>query len=151
MHMRALLYVLPCATLFGAALPAFADNTSAVGLWQNIDDQTGKPKAEIRISESNGVLQGRVEKLYRAAGQDQHPICAKCAGADKGKPIIGLSIIDGMKKDGDSYAGGTILDPENGKVYKSKMKLVEGGKKLEVRGYIGMPMLGRSQIWIRQE
>ncbi len=134
-----------------APLPALADNASAVGLWKNIDDRTGKPKAEIRISESNGVLQGRIEKLYRPVGEDQHPICDKCEGADKGRPIIGLSIIDGMKKDGDGYAGGTILDPENGKVYKSKMKLVESGKKLEVRGYIGVPVLGRSQTWVRQE
>jgi uncharacterized protein (DUF2147 family) len=145
--MRALL----CAALLANTLPAIADNTSAVGLWKNIDDQTGKPKADIRISESNGVLQGRVEKLYRAPGQDQHPICDKCEGEDKGRPIIGLSIIDGMKKDGDGYSGGTILDPENGKVYRSKMKLVDGGRKLEVRGYIGVPMLGRSQVWVRQE
>ena len=145
--MRALL----CAALLSTTLPAFADNTSAVGLWKNIDDQTGKPKADIRISEANGVLQGRVEKVYRPAGQDQHPICDKCTGDDKGRPIVGLSIIDGMKKDGDGYSGGTILDPENGKVYKSKMKLVDGGRKLEVRGYIGVPMLGRSQVWIRQE
>ncbi|QBE63040.1 DUF2147 domain-containing protein [Pseudoduganella lutea] len=149
--MRALLFTALLSTFQLAALPAFADNTSAVGLWRNIDDQTGKPKADIRISESNGVLQGRIERLYRAAGQDQHPICDKCEGGDKGRPIVGLSIIDGMKKDGDGYAGGTILDPENGKVYKSKMQLVEGGRKLEVRGYIGVPMLGRSQIWVRQE
>lgn len=143
--------VLLCTAFFVTALPALAGNTSAVGLWKNIDDQTGKPKAEIRISESNGVLMGRIEKLYRAAGEDQNPVCDKCEGEDKGRPMIGLSIIDGMKKDGDGYSGGTILDPENGKVYKSKMKLVSGGTKLEVRGYIGVPMLGRSQTWIRQE
>jgi uncharacterized protein (DUF2147 family) len=137
--------------LLTAALPAFADSASPVGLWKNIDDKTGKPKAEIRISEANGLLQGRIEKLFRPANQDQNPICDKCEGADKGKPIIGLSIINGMKKDGDEYNGGTILDPENGKVYKSKMKLEDGGRKLDVRGYIGVPMLGRSQTWVRQE
>ena len=137
--------------LLTAALPAFADPASPVGLWKNIDDKTGKPKAEIRISETNGVLQGRIEKLFRPADQDQNPICDKCEGADKGKPIIGLSIINGMKKDGDEYNGGTILDPENGKVYKSKMKLEDGGRKLDVRGYIGVPMLGRSQTWVRQD
>jgi uncharacterized protein (DUF2147 family) len=141
---------LPLA-LLTAALPAFADSASPVGLWKNIDDKTGKPKAEIRISEANGLLQGRIEKLFRPANQDQNPICDKCEGADKGKPIIGLSIINGMKKDGDEYNGGTILDPENGKVYKSKMKLEDGGRKLDVRGYIGVPMLGRSQTWVRQE
>ena len=137
--------------LLAAALPAFADSASPVGLWKNIDDKTGKPKAEIRISETNGVLQGRIEKLFRPADQDQNPICDKCDGADKGKPILGLSIINGMRKDGDEYNGGTILDPENGKVYKSKMKLEDGGRKLDVRGYIGVPMLGRSQTWVRQE
>lgn len=145
--MRTLLFV----SLFAATLPALAGSHTAVGLWKNIDDQTGKPKAEIRISESNGVLMGRIEKLYRAAGEDQNPVCDKCDGEDKGRPIIGLSIIDGMKKDGDGYSGGTILDPENGKVYKSRMKLLDSGAKLEVRGYIGVPMLGRSQVWIRQE
>ena len=149
--MRALIRAAALGALVGVALPAFADGMSPVGLWKNIDDKSGKPKADIRISEANGVLQGRIEKLYRPADQDQNPICDKCEGADKGKPIVGLSIINGMRKDGEEYAGGTILDPENGKVYKSKMKLVEGGKKLEVRGYSGMPMLGRSQTWVRQE
>jgi uncharacterized protein (DUF2147 family) len=145
--MRALL---PLAFL-AAALPALANPASPVGLWKNIDDKTGKPKADIRISEANGVLQGRIEKLYRPANEDQNPICDKCEGADMGKPVVGLSIINGLKKDGEEYNGGTILDPENGKVYKSKLKLIDGGKRLEVRGYIGMPMLGRSQTWERQE
>ncbi len=137
--------------LLATALPAFADPTSPVGLWKNVDDKTGKPKADIRIVEANGVLQGRIEKLYRPANEDQNPVCDKCEGADKGKPILGLAIINGMRKDGDEYAHGTILDPENGKVYKSKLKLADGGKKLDVRGYIGMPMLGRSQTWVRQD
>lgn len=148
--MRPMIY----AALIGAAfasLPAFADSGSPVGLWKNIDDKTGKAKAEVRITEANGVLQGKIEKLYRPADQDQNPKCTACEGADKDKPLVGLPIINGMKKDGEEYSGGTILDPENGKVYKSKMKLADGGKKLEVRGYIGMPMLGRSQTWVRQE
>ncbi|TWI63628.1 uncharacterized protein (DUF2147 family) [Pseudoduganella lurida] len=145
--MRALL---PLA-LFAFALPALADAGSPVGLWQSIDDHTGRPKAEIRISEANGVLQGRIEKLYRPAGTDPNPACARCEGANQGKPIVGLAIINGMKQDGDGYAGGTILDPENGKVYKSTMKLSDGGKKLEVRGYVGMPAFGRSQTWVRHD
>lgn len=150
--MRPFIFAALIGAAFGAAtLPAFADNASPVGLWKNIDDKTGKPKAEIRISEANGVLQGRIEKLFRAPDQEQNPICDKCEGADKGKPMVGLAIINGMKKDGDEYNGGTILDPENGKVYKSKMKLANDGKKLDVRGYIGVPMLGRSQTWVRQE
>ena len=131
--------------------PAFAADDSPVGLWKNIDDATGKPKALIRITESNGALQGKIEQLFRAPGEDQNPKCDKCEGARKDQPIVGMEILSGLKKDGDEYAGGEILDPNNGKVYKSKLHLTDAGKKLSVRGYIGMPMLGRSQVWVRQE
>ncbi|KQW91416.1 hypothetical protein ASC94_16635 [Massilia sp. Root418] len=134
-----------------AMAPAFADDSSPVGLWKNIDDVSGKPKALIRISESNGVLQGKIEKLFRPADQDQNPKCDKCTDARKDQPILGMVFMSGLKKDGDEYTGGEILDPDNGKVYKSKMELADGGKKLKVRGYIGVPMLGRSQTWVRQE
>jgi uncharacterized protein (DUF2147 family) len=131
--------------------PAFADDSSPVGLWKNIDDVSGKPKALIRISESNGVLQGQIEKLFRAADQEQNPKCDKCTDARKDQPIIGMVFMNGLKKDGSEYTGGEILDPDNGKVYRSKMELTDAGKKLKVRGYIGVPMLGRSQVWVRQE
>ncbi|MES2346786.1 MAG: DUF2147 domain-containing protein [Pseudomonadota bacterium] len=140
--------------IFTAALsiaPAFADDSSPVGLWKNIDDVSGKPKALIRITEGNGVLQGKIEQLFRAPGEDQNPKCEKCDDARKNQPIVGMVIMNGLKKDGDEYAGGEILDPDNGKVYRSKMHLTDGGKKLSVRGYIGVPMLGRSQVWLRQE
>lgn len=135
-----------------AAVPLFAHaaDDSPVGLWKNIDDATGKPKALIRIVENNGVLEGRIEKLFRPADQEQNPLCVKCEGALKNQPIVGMAFLAGLKKSGDEYSGGTILDPENGKVYKSKMRLSDGGKKLDVRGYIGMPMLGRSQVWVRE-
>lgn len=134
-----------------AAAPAFAQESSPVGLWKNIDDVTGKPKALIRITEENGVVQGKIEKLFRAAGEEQNPACDKCTDARKNQPIIGMVFMRGLKKDGHEYNGGEILDPDNGKVYKSKLKLADGGKKLEVRGYIGVPLLGRSQTWLRQE
>ncbi|MES2739617.1 MAG: DUF2147 domain-containing protein [Pseudomonadota bacterium] len=140
---------LALATLAG--LPAHADDSSPVGLWKNIDDTTGKPKALIRITENNGVLQGKLEKLFRSADQDQNPKCEKCEGANKDVPMLGLTFMWGLKKDGEQYTGGEILDPDNGKVYKSKLQLAEGGKKLQVRGYLGMPMFGRSQTWLRQE
>jgi uncharacterized protein (DUF2147 family) len=131
--------------------PAFADDSSPVGLWKNIDDVSGKPKALIRISESNGVLQGQIEKLFRAADQEQNPKCDKCTDARKDQPIIGMVFMRGLKKDGGEYTGGEILDPDDGKIYRSKMELTDGGKKLKVRGYVGIPMLGRSQVWVRQE
>jgi len=143
---------LTAGALLAAALsPAFAADISPVGLWQNIDDETGKPKALIRITESNGMLQGQIEKLFRAPNEDQSPKCDKCTDARKDKPVVGMVILTGLKKDGDQYSGGEILDPNNGKVYKSKLELTDGGKKLKMRGYIGMPMLGRTQTWVRQD
>jgi uncharacterized protein (DUF2147 family) len=130
---------------------AWADDASPVGLWKNVDDVTGKPKALIRITEEKGVLSGRIEKLFRAPDLDQNPKCEKCEGSNKDQPVIGMVFMSGLKKDGDVYSGGEILDPDNGKVYRSKMTLIDGGKKLSVRGYIGMPMFGRSQVWLRQE
>jgi uncharacterized protein (DUF2147 family) len=131
--------------------PAFADDSSPVGLWKNIDDVSGKPKALIRITETNGALQGKIEQLFREPAEEQNPKCDKCEGARKDQPIVGMVILSGLKKDGTDYAGGEILDPNNGKVYKSKMHLTDSGKKLSVRGYLGVPMLGRSQVWVRQD
>lgn len=139
------------AAAFMAAAPAFAQDPSPVGLWKNIDDVTGKPKALIRITEDHGVVQGRIEKLFRAPGEEQNPLCDKCSDARKNQPIVGMVFMHGLKKDGKEYSGGEILDPDNGKVYKSKLKVADGGQKLEVRGYVGVPLLGRSQTWVRQE
>lgn len=130
---------------------ARADDASPAGLWKNIDDATGKPRALIRITESNGTLQGKIEKVFPAPNESQNPKCEKCEGANKDAPIVGLVILSGLKKDGEEYAGGQILDPDNGKTYSSKVRLTDAGKKLSVRGYLGVPMLGRSQTWLRQE
>ena len=139
------------ATALLATSPAFAQSSSPVGLWKNIDDESGKPKALIRITEANGTLTGKIEQLFLEANEEQNPKCDKCEGVRKDQPIIGMTILSNLKKDGDEYAGGEILDPKKGQVYKSKLHLTDGGKKLNVRGYIGMPMLGRSQTWVRQE
>jgi uncharacterized protein (DUF2147 family) len=143
---------LSCLAAFVLALPsAWADDSSPVGLWKNIDDVTGKPKALIRISDNKGELQGKIEKLFLKPNEDPNPRCTLCAAPNKDQPVIGMMFMWGLKKDGDAYAGGSILDPDDGKIYKSKMTLIEDGKKLKVRGYVGMPMFGRSQVWIRQE
>jgi uncharacterized protein (DUF2147 family) len=137
------------ASLLSSA--AWADNTSPIGLWKNVDDVSGKPRALIRITESKGVLQGRIEKAFPAPNENPNPKCEKCEGALKNVPVVGLVMLNGLKKDGDEYTGGQILDPDNGQTYRSKIQMIEGGKKLSVRGYIGVPALGRSQTWIRQE
>lgn len=134
-----------------SALHAWADDTSPVGLWKSIDDNTGKAKSLIRISESDGQLKGTVEKLFRAPGEEQNPKCDKCSDARKDQPIIGMTILSGLKKNGNEYSGGEILDPANGKLYKSKLSVVDNGKKLQVRGYIGAPLFGRTQVWVREE
>lgn len=128
-----------------------AKDSSPVGLWKNIDDVSGKPRALIRITESNGTLQGKIEKVFPDPGEDPDPKCDKCAGVNKNAPVVGLEILSGFKQEDDEYVGGQILDTDNGKLYRSKMRLIDGGNKLSVRGYIGIPMLGRSQTWERQE
>lgn len=133
------------------ASSAFAQPISPSGLWKTIDDETGKPKALVRIREVNGEMRGTIEKLFRPAGDEQSPVCEKCEGELKGKPIIGMTILSGMKPDGDDFSGGQIIDPSNGKTYKSKMAMSSDGKTLAVRGYIGLPMLGRTQTWQRAE
>lgn len=147
---KTILKIAACSLiLFGSQL-CFAQS-SPVGLWKTIDDKTGKVKSLVRITEAGGEFQGKIEKLFREADQDQNPKCDKCEGSNKDQPLLGLTILFGIKKDGDDYGGGKILDPANGKLYSSKLKLIENNKKLDVRGYIGMPMLGRTQTWIREE
>ena len=147
--------LLSAAVLALSGLPAQAQapshDPSPVGLWKIIDDITGKPKALIRITESRGELQGQIEKLYLAPGLDPNPRCDKCSGDKKDQPVLGMVFMSGLKKNGNEYTDGQILDPDDGKVYRSKLTVVDGGRKLNVRGYIGVPMFGRSQIWIRQE
>ena len=133
------------------APPVLAGDASPAGLWKNVDDVSGKPRALIRITESTGSLQGKIEQVFPGPTEDPNPKCDKCEGANKNAPIIGLMILSGLTKDGDEYAGGQILDPDNGKVYRSKVRLTDNGKTLSVRGYLGVPMLGRSQTWMRQE
>ena len=130
---------------------AWAQSTP-VGLWKTIDDKTKTERALVRITESGGVFSGRIEKLL-AADAKPDGVCDKCEDDRKDKPVVGLEIVRGVKKgDGDNtWDGGTILDSTEGKIYKVRMQPADGGKKLEVRGYIGMPMLGRTQTWMRVE
>lgn len=146
--MKKLGLILACLAL---PLAPFAHaEDSPTGLWKSIDDKSGKPKALIRITESGGELQGKIEKLFLEADAEKNPKCDKCEGVYKDQPIIGMTILFGLKKDGDEYTGGKILDPGNGKLYSSKLSLADG-KKLNVRGYIGTPWLGRTQTWLREQ
>jgi uncharacterized protein (DUF2147 family) len=143
---RYIIAVLLCCAAFAAIA-----SDSPVGVWRTIDDKTHKEKSLVRIVEQNGELRGTIEKLFREPGEEQNPNCDKCHGDKHNKPVIGMLILTGMKKQGDEYAGGEILDPANGKTYKCKMWTSDGGKKLNVRGFIGVSLLGRTQVWVREE
>ena len=129
----------------------FADSASPVGLWKSIDDETREVKSLVRISEEAGSLVGTIDKLFPKPGKDPNPVCDKCEGDKKDKPILGMMILWGLTKYGDEWSGGYILDPKNGKTYKCKVKVEGTGGTLTVRGYIGFSLLGRSQTWIRAE
>ncbi|HLL11048.1 MAG TPA: DUF2147 domain-containing protein [Rubrivivax sp.] len=133
-----------CGAVFAQATP--------VGVWKSIDDKTKAERSQVRISESGGVLSGRIEKLL-ATDAKPDAKCDKCEDDRKDKPIVGMEIIRGVKKAEaeNTWEGGTILDPAEGKVYKVRLQTADGGKKLEVRGYVGTPMLGRTQTWVRVE
>jgi uncharacterized protein (DUF2147 family) len=131
-------------------LPSFgADLKSPVGLWKTIDDKTGKPRGLIRIYEQNGKFFGRIEKSL-VPGESGNKLCKVCKDDRKDQPMIGLVMMRNMQLQGGEYRGGDILDPDSGSVYKCKFQLAEGGVKLEVRGFVGFSMLGRSQTWIRE-
>jgi uncharacterized protein (DUF2147 family) len=134
--------------LFGSAA-VYAATDSPVGTWKTIDDATGKPKSIVQITEQNGELQGKVLQVLQSE-EGPHPLCAKCDGERKNQPVEGMTIMWGVSRDDDVWDGGKILDPHNGKTYKVKLTLMDGGQKLDVHGYIGFAMLGRSQVWERQ-
>ncbi|RZL60499.1 MAG: DUF2147 domain-containing protein [Variovorax sp.] len=136
------------AILFAASATSALAQMTPVGTWQSVDDKTGEAKSQIRIAESGGVLNGRIEKLLRKEAR-QDAVCDECTDDRKGKALIGLEIIRGAKKaEGkDVWEDGKVLDPENGKNYALRLTPIEGGKKLEVRGSVFG--IGRTQTWVR--
>jgi len=132
-----------------AAMPmlAFAQQ-SPIGKWKTIDDETGKAKSIVEITQaSNGTLQGRVIEILQS-DRGPNPTCDKCSGANKGKPVKGMTILWGLRPDGaGKWAGGTVLDPAKGKTYKSKLEIKDGGKKLGMSGCVAF--ICREQTWIR--
>jgi uncharacterized protein (DUF2147 family) len=144
---KSLMAALATAPLLLVSLAASAADP-VVGRWKTIDGDTGRPKSIVEISQAaNGSLSGRIIELINPSRPN--PVCDKCGDDRKNKPITGMEIIRGMKAEGaGKYAGGTILKPDEGKVYKSKMALIEGGAKLEVSGCIAF--ICKSQTWLRE-
>jgi uncharacterized protein (DUF2147 family) len=133
--------VLACF-LFAGNLMA---QSSPVGIWETIDDETGEPKSHVEIFEKGGKFYGKVVKLLPAATTD---ICVDCPGDKKDQPLVGLEILWDFEAHKDYWSYGRIVDPADGDVYKCSMWL-EGPDKLKVRGYIGISLIGRNQIWHR--
>jgi len=133
--------LLPVATNAAEMLPT--------GLWKTIDDETGKPRSLVRITVADGELTGSIERILDPGRADA--VCEACEDELKDKPIVGMTIIRDMRFADDQFEGGTILDPNNGKFYNAIIWLNEDGQKLNVRGYIGLPLLGRSQVWLRAD
>ena len=119
------------------------------GLWITVDNHSHKPVSQVRIWSENGVWFGRVENIFD--NSDSNTICNNCKGDKKDQPVRGMTILWDMKRDGDSFIRGKILDPGNGKTYSASMKLLGSGNQLEIRKYIGFPAIGRSQIWQRRK
>jgi uncharacterized protein (DUF2147 family) len=132
-----------------SALSATAQMTP-VGLWKTVSDKDGTPQSEVRIADNGGVLSATLVKVYRPTFKGDE-VCVECKDDRKDKPIIGLELMRGLKKtDGkDVWEGGTIVEPDSGTVYKAKVVPIEGGAKLEMRGFVGFALLGRTQTWIR--
>ena len=132
-----------------ASACALAANDTPVGVWKTIDDDSGQTKALVQISDHGGTLEGRIIKVLKS-DQGPHPLCTKCQGERHNKPVEGMTILWGMRRDGDQWQGGRILDPKKGSIYKCKMRVIDGGKKLKVRGFIGFSLFGRNQVWLRE-
>jgi uncharacterized protein (DUF2147 family) len=130
--------------------PVAYDHNTAAGFWQETDDQ-GRPGAWFLFVEKDGLYEGRFVKMFKQPGEQQVILtCQKCTGDQKDALMMGLTIVKGMKRNGAKYAGGTILDPRDGTVYHAQMELSADGQQLFVRGYLGIPLLGQTQIWTRQ-
>lgn len=145
-----LLFTLVC--LVYVSIVSAASMNSPIGFWKTIDDVTGKPKSILQIYEaSDHTLSGRVMQIFPKPGEDPNKLCEACKGAKHNQPIVGMVILENMKQRGEKWDGGQILDPKNGKTYRCTLKVVNGGTHLEVHGYIGISLLGRTQTWIRVE
>ena len=148
------------ARLFAAALAvslvlavsgASAVQDSPVGRWTTIDDETGEVKSVVEIWQDDGVLSGKINKLVVGPTEDPNPLCESCKEERHNQPVVGMKILWDLVRDGDHWDGGKVLDPGNGSTYRCSLSLIEGGAALDVRGYIGFSLFGRTQRWIREE
>ena len=158
MHLKRMLQAALATLLVGSALSGFAADkplstnikVSPIGYWKTLDETTGKPKSIVQVwKDQDQILMGKVVKIFPDTAVHQAKLCAACKGDQHNQPIVGMVIISGLKSTDTQWAHGRILDPENGRSYKCTVKLTENGKKLNVHGYTGFLLFGRSQTWER--
>ena len=154
LRLRILFFVVVALAFFSPlaraqSVRAPSDPGSPVGRWKTIDDATGKVKSIVAIREQNGKLFGTIELLFDPPVP--HPTCYLCSGDLKDRPLVGLRVLWGFAQDGGKWSGGQVLDPENGRIYRASLSLEDGGKKLRLHGYFLIPVLGRTEHWIRDE
>ena len=147
--MRKLSIVVAFFVLTTGALADEAPN-SPVGLWRIIGDSSGEAEALIAISEHDGQYDGKIIRVFPRPGVTEDAICELCRGPQKNMPVRGLTILSGLRHNRDEYTDGVILDPDSGDTYRCTAKLSADNRKLYVRGYIGIPLIGRTQTWLRE-
>jgi uncharacterized protein (DUF2147 family) len=141
-------FVLP-AVLAGPL--AWAGDETPIGRWRQIDDATGEAKSVVRVYADDGVLEGKIVKFLKKPepGESRQPVCDQCKGELKRHSYLGFPLLSGLRRDGDEWTGGAIIDPESGKQYSVKLALSDDGQKLEVRGYLGLSLCEPTQVWER--
>ena len=144
-----------CVMLACLCMSSFSFANDMTGVWKTIDDQTGYSRGDVTVvKNADGTYSGKLTAIRPLPYKPLVETCAKCKGNLKNAPLVGLEILKGFKQDPknpNEYAGGTVLDPLSGNVYKGKAKLLNNGKRLTMRGYVGVSALGRSTTWIRSE